>query len=76
MKVFTVRLPEEIEKRVRMKAKIQHRTISEQLKKYLYDGVLCEENDDLPLSFIRETIEAKAEAEAGLGKKYKFGLIK
>jgi len=76
MQVFTVRLPEEIEKKVRMKAKIEHRTLSEQIKKYLYDGILSEENDELPLSFIKETLEAKAELAAGLGKEYKFGILK
>jgi plasmid stability protein len=76
MQVFTVRLPEEVEKKVRLKAKIEHRTLSEQIKKYLYDGILSEENDKLPLSFIKETLEAKAELEAGLGKEYKFGILK
>ena len=76
MKVATVRLPEEIEKRLKMKAKLEHRTISEQIKKYIHDAILCEENPDLPLSFIKETLAAKAEINAGLGKDYQFGIIK
>jgi len=76
MKVITVRLPEKMEKLVRVKAKSRHRTISEQIKKYIYNAIICEENSDLPLSFIEETLPAKAEIEAGLGEEYKFGILK
>lgn len=76
MKVITMRLPDETEKKVRIKAKLEHRSISEQIKKYVSDAILCEDNPDLPLSFIKETLEAKAEIEEGLGKEYQFGIIK
>lgn len=76
MKVLTVRLPEKIEKKIRLKAKLEHRTLSEQINKYLFDAILCEENADLPYSFIKETVQAKAEIEAGLGQEYPFGIIK
>lgn len=75
MKVLTVRLPENVDKRIRIKAQIEHRTISEQIKKYLYDAIISEDNPDLPLSFIKETLEAKAEINADLGKEYIFGMI-
>jgi predicted transcriptional regulator len=70
-KVLTIRLPEDIENKIRIKAKLKHRSVSEQIKKYI-----SEENPDLPLRFIKETLEAKAEIEAGLGAEYKFGMIK
>lgn len=76
MKVITMRLPDETEKKVGIKAKLEHRSISEQIKKYVSDAILCEDNPDLPLSFIKETLEAKAEIEEGLGKEYQFGIIK
>jgi hypothetical protein len=76
MKILTVRLPEVIEKKVRLKAKLGHRFVSEQINKYIHDAIICEENPDLPFSFIQETLEAKAEIEAGLGKEYPFGIIK
>ena len=38
--------------------------------------MISEENPDLPLKFINETLEAKAEIEAGLSTEYKFGTIK
>ncbi len=75
-KVLTIRLPEDIENKIRIKAKLQHRSVSEQIKKYISEAMICEENPDLPLRFIKETLEAKAEIEAGLGAEYKFGMIK
>ena len=76
MKVLTVRLPDDIEKRIRLRANIEHRSISEQMKKYLYDAIVCEDNPDLPLSFIKETLEAKAEIKEGICQEYKFGILK
>ena len=76
MKVLTLRLPDDIEKKIKIKAEMEHRSISEQIKKYIADGILSEEYPDLPLSFVKETIEAKKEIEAGLGKEYKFGVIR
>ncbi len=75
MKVLTLRLPDEIEKKIRIKAEVEHRSISEQIKKYISDGILSEQYPDIPLSFVKETLEAKKEIEAGLGKEYKFGVI-
>ncbi len=75
MNVLTLRLPEEIEKKLKLKAQIEHRSVSEQIKKYLSDAILMEENPDLPLSFIKQTLEAKAEIKAGLGQEYQFGHI-
>lgn len=76
MKVLTIRLPEVIEKRIKIKAQIEHRSISEQIKKYITDAILTEDNPDIPLSFIKDTLEAQAEIEAGFGQEYKFGHIK
>jgi len=76
MNVLTLRLPEEIEKKLKLKAQMEHRSVSEQIKKYLYDAILTEDNPDLPLSFIKQTLETKAEIEAGFGNEYKFGHIK
>ena len=75
MKVLTVRLPDKIEKKIRLKAKLQHRTLSEQIKKYLCDAIVTDENPNLPISFINDTLEAQAEIEAGFGHEYKFGII-
>ena len=75
-KVLTIRLPEDVENKIRTKARLKHRSVSEQIKKYISEAMICEENPDLPLRFIKETLEAKAEIEMGLGIEYKFGTIK
>jgi plasmid stability protein len=75
MSVLTLRLPLEVEKKIRIKADMEHRSLSEQIKKYIVDGMLSEQYPDLPLSFVKETIEAKKEIEAGLGSEYEFGII-
>ncbi|MDD2715296.1 MAG: hypothetical protein PHW04_05315 [Candidatus Wallbacteria bacterium] len=75
-RVYTVRLPDLLGQKIRIRADLEHRTISEQIKKYLYDALLCEENPDLPLSFIKETIESREEVKAGIGREYEFGVIK
>lgn len=74
--MLTIRLPEDIENKIRIKAKLKHRSVSEQIKKYICEAMISEENPDLPLRFIKETLEAKAEVEAELGTEYKFGTIK
>ena len=76
MNVLTLRLPEDLEKKLKLKARMEHRSVSEQIKKYLSDAILMEDNPDLPLSFIKQTLEAKAEVEAGLGQEYQFGHLK
>lgn len=75
-RVYTVRLPDLLGKKIRIRADLEHRSISEQIKKYLYDALLCEENPDVPLSFIKETLEAKEEVKAGINQVYEFGVIK
>ncbi|MCK4311695.1 MAG: ribbon-helix-helix protein, CopG family, partial [Candidatus Cloacimonetes bacterium] len=54
MNVLTLRLPEDIEKKLKLKAQMEHRSVSEQIKKYIYDAILMEDNPDLPLSFIKQ----------------------
>ena len=36
MNVLTLRLPEDIEKKLKLKAQMEHRSVSEQIKKYFY----------------------------------------
>ncbi len=37
--------------------------------------MLSRKYPDLPVSFVRETLAAKKETEAGLGEEYEFGVI-
>ena len=73
--MLTVRIPEELEKKIKIKAKINNRTVSEQLRTYLQNAIEMEENPDLPLSFIKDTLEAKKEIENGLYEEYKFDTL-
>lgn len=65
-----IRLPDEIKKRIEVRAKRLHRNFSNQLEDYLKIALIGEDNPDLPFEFIRDILEAKAEKEAGLGKPF------
>ena len=70
-----MRLPDLLGKKIRIRADLEHRSISEQIKKHLYDALLGEENPDIPPAFIKETLEAKGEIKAGISQEYEFGVI-
>ncbi|MEA1995247.1 MAG: hypothetical protein U9N18_03730 [Campylobacterota bacterium] len=73
--MLTVRIPEELEKQIKIRARINNRTVSEQLRTYLQNAVQMEDNPDLPLEFIKNTLQAKEEIENGIFEEYKFGVI-
>lgn len=75
MKAVTIRLLDHLAKKLRHEAEMELRIISEQIKKYISDGMLSREYPDLPLAFVRETLAGKKEIEAGLGTEYEFGVI-
>lgn len=75
MKSISIRLPNELTKKIKIKAELEHRSVSEQIKKYISDGMISEEYPDLPVSFVKETLQTKRELEEGLGIEYKFGII-
>jgi hypothetical protein len=76
MKVLKARLPKKVEKKLRMKSGLKHRTLSMQVSRYIHDAIFCEENADLPYAFIKETIKAKSKINAGFGREYPFGILK
>jgi len=71
--MLTGGIPEESEKKIKIKDRINNRTVSEQIRTHLQNAIEMEENPDLPLSFIKDTLETKKEIESGLYEKYKFG---
>lgn len=75
-KATSVRLKEETARKVIARAKAHRRTFTNQLEEYLDIAMLVEENPELPYSFIKETIEAREEIKAGLGKAYPWGIQK
>ena len=72
-KATSIRLAEEMVKKVRVRAKAHRRTFTNQIEEYLDIAMRVEENPDLPYSFIKETLEAKEEIKAGLGQAYPWG---
>jgi plasmid stability protein len=64
--VLNVRVSPEIKRLLKMRAKGQHRSPSDQARRYLEIAMVAEENPDLPFSFIASLLEARAEREAGL----------
>jgi plasmid stability protein len=61
-----VRLDDTMKKTLQARAKGQHRTPGEQIRRYLEIAMIAEDNPDLPFSFIEGILEARAEVEAGL----------
>ncbi|MFZ3137855.1 MAG: hypothetical protein WA126_10750 [Thermodesulfovibrionales bacterium] len=75
-KATSLRLSEDIVKRVSAKARAHRRTLTNQVENYIMIAMEVEDNPDLPYSFIKETIDAREEIKAGLGTPYKFGVFK
>lgn len=61
---------------LRARARANHRTLSEQLKHYTHLGMIAADNPDLPLSMIEGILEAREEFRLGLGKPYKWGVVR
>jgi predicted transcriptional regulator len=68
----SIRLPKDIRKKVEIRAKIEHRSVSNLIERYLEIALIAEENPDLPLQFIKDIQEARAEKEMGLAKPFKI----
>jgi len=69
--VASVRLPDSLMKKIRIRARLEHRTVSNQINASLQLAVVAEENPDLPLQFVKDIFQARAEEEAGLEKPFK-----
>lgn len=68
----TVRLSEELRKKIEKYAHLEHHTISEQIQTWLLLAYTVQINPDLPYSFIKDTLEAKVEDELGLAEDFKL----
>jgi hypothetical protein len=63
--VATIKLPDRLLDNARIAANATHRSVPKQLEHWITLGKAAEDNPDLPLNFIRDTLEALAEIEAG-----------
>lgn len=68
-----LKLSDEIIESARPVAEAMHRSIPKQIEYWARIGKAAEENPDLPVGFIIETLKAVEEEKAGLGKEYRFG---
>ncbi|MBA3052566.1 ParD-like family protein [bacterium] len=64
-KITTIRLPEQMREQLETQARLEHRSLSQQIKENLKIALAATANPDLPLQFIRDILEAKAEKETG-----------
>ncbi|HEV2282093.1 MAG TPA: hypothetical protein VGX75_06860 [bacterium] len=65
---LNMRLPSTVKTRIAARAKGQHRSTSDQARRYLELALTAEDNPDLSFSFIAKIVEGLAESEAGLGE--------
>lgn len=69
-----VKLPDRLIDSAEIAARATHRSIPEQLEYWITLGRTAEDNPDLPLSFIRDTLEARSQIDAGVGlTEFNFG---
>lgn len=68
--VTSIRLPSDLKKKLAIRAKLEHRSLSNQVEASLRLALAAEENPDLPLQFIKDMLEAKIEKEMGLAKPF------
>jgi hypothetical protein len=69
-----LKLSDELVDLARAHAVVMHRSLPKQIEYWARLGKMVEENPDLPLPFIQETLLGKAQAEAGQTAEYQFGV--
>ena len=68
MTALNVRVDDKMKRHIEVRAKGQHRSTSDQARRYLELAMLAEDNPDLPFGFISKIVEGLAESEAGLAE--------
>ena len=66
----SVRLPNDLRKKLKTRAQLAHRSLSNQIETSLRFSLVAEDNPDLPLQFIKDILQAKAEKDLGLAKPF------
>lgn len=69
-----LKLSDELIELVKPQAAAQHRSIPKQIEYWARLGKVVEENPDLPLQFIKDTLLSLEEAKAGQTSAYQFGV--
>ncbi|MBI4668123.1 MAG: hypothetical protein HY747_02875 [Elusimicrobia bacterium] len=68
--ITTIRLPLDLKKKLTVQARLDHRSLSNQIEASLRLAMAAEENPDLPLQFIKDILQAKIEKAMGLAKPF------
>lgn len=71
-KATSIRLSDDLREKIDIYAKNEHRSISSEIEELIRIGFAAKENPDLPLEFINDLLQAKAEKELGLAKPFKI----
>lgn len=70
----TVRLPDSMVQEVKILAAASMRSVPKQIEYYYTLGKIAEDNPDLPMSFIKDVLAAKAEIIAGDVTPFEFDI--
>ena len=68
-----VRISDNLAKQARLRSKLEQRSMTSQLEYWAKIGKTAEDNPDLPFSFIKETLLARAEVQYSDKEEYTFG---
>lgn len=69
----TLKLSDELIDLAKPHAAAEHRSVPKQIEYWARLGKAVEDNPELPLQFIKDTLLAVAEANAGQLSEYRFG---
>jgi len=67
-----VRISDNLAKQARLRSKLEQRSMTSQLEYWAKIGKTAEDNPDLPFSFIKETLLARAEIQYSEKEEYTF----
>lgn len=70
---ITLKLSDELIDLAKPHAAAEHRSVPKQIEYWARLGKAVEDNPELPFQFIKDTLLAIAEANAGQFSEYKFG---
>ena len=70
--ITSIRLPDQIRHKVQIRAKMEHRSISNLIERFIELALISEDNPDLPLQFIKDIEKARTEKALGLAKPFKI----
>jgi hypothetical protein len=68
-----IRNSDNLAKQARLRSKLEQRSMTSQLEYWAKIGKTAEDNPDLPFSFIKETLLARAEIQYSEKEEYTFG---